>query len=690
MRINSINNKFNSIKFTNAYSSKQQEDLKKLRQEVDKLHNRENGKKVFKYYLPATPTKKEYDTGIGKLQSREFEKVCEMASVYYGATHFKLMPIGQLTDKQTYNDTHKPSAYLRSAFTIGEDLINPMVLTTAEYGNILPEVNAVEFIQKARLKSKENVKNNADNNDEIIKSETRINFDSTLGWKNQEDYPINDILKIAFKNFKENTAPNYQLKCLKKEFEQFKNQKEPVDYDDIYTRIALFPYLKDLGTAKVDFFKGFDSNEEIRKQKMPQYEEYKKQYANEIEFFKFKQFLARKAVQAGVNTIHNYGMKAQIDCEYGNSWVEEEVFPDAFTTDEYGRKPKIRNWDFAVLNQERLTYDKTNQSPERKFLAAKIAHNLSLFDSIRFDVGWAYIRPAWHFDDYKPMERIDAGDRIIKFIEQTAKKVKGEDYDLTNLMYECDADGEDFNLWNNANIIKNMGGLAILSTEHENNEGPGWGNYAFLTQNIGLRPSDMSLGTNNHDLEGVINCGFNNIKSSMQIGGIMRTFNMPNDSWNLLKDDQNINEHLRKYTRARFAEIDKAKNQFILYTDFFGRGNIEKRIGEKVDYHTGKSSDPNFDKDYKTRMERKFENHAHKAWQNGLGYNWADIALMRAKLDGEYEANKELFDKVEKYALYLKAKGGIKTKEDADNSPYANIKIEDMTLDEIKKLDTVV
>ena len=48
----------------------------------------------------------------------------------------------------------------------------------------------------------------------------------------------------------------------REEFEAFKTQKHPVDYDDIYTRLALFPYIKDWATAKTGFFVGFSESEE--------------------------------------------------------------------------------------------------------------------------------------------------------------------------------------------------------------------------------------------------------------------------------------------------------------------------------------------------------------------------------------------------------------------------------------------
>jgi hypothetical protein len=237
----------------------------------------------------------------------------------------------------------------------------------------------------------------------------------------------------------------------------------------------------------------------------------------------------------------------------------------------------------------------------------------------------------------------DAGTKITDFIEQIAREIKGENFDQRKLMYECDANGEDFNLWVNKEKIHNVKGLAILSTEEETNDDAniGWGSLPFFKYNIGLGNDDFIIGTNNHDKEGVLRCAKDKKTSSKHVGALQRVFNRRMkdgypDGWKLFKDDGNKQEHLRKYIRGRFAEIDLAKNSFIMHTDLFGRL-------EKIDYHTG-GYGIDADVDYKTRFERNYEENYHRALQDSVGYNGADVKSFRMEMDGTSAQYKDLYE----------------------------------------------
>ncbi len=664
MNINGISTKNFSLNFGNALSTKQEQRYLLLLNELKHAQGFDDGIRVVKLYTPALPSNDASDTGIGKPTSSQAIRMYELARIYGGATAVKFMPMGQLTDKGGYSKGY-PGAYQRSALSIGEDIIDFADLATEKYGYVLPKSEVQKIV-------KEHKKN--DDNQNIV------DFKTTLGWQNQESYPINDYLRIAFDNFKNNPNPNQQLQTLRAEFEKFKNQKEPVDYDDIYTRLALFPYIKDYGTARTDFFVGFDSNPEIRAKKMPEYQALKAKYKNEIEFFKFKQFLAHQNLKNAKKEINSLGMDLMGDCGVAFSWVEEQVFPDAFLKDKWNRSAQI-GWGINVLNYDDLANNPN--SAARKLFKAKLIHNLMNFDSIRFDVGWAYMNPSYHFGDNR-MIRFDAGTKITDFIEQTAREIKGEDFDQRKLMYECDASGDDFNLWTNKEKLDKVKGLAILSTEEEKNDDAniGWGNIDFIRDNIGLGDDDFMLGTNNHDKEGVLRCATNIDTSNRQVGALQRVFKKRvqdgyPEGWKLFKDDHDKDEHIKKYTRGRFAEVDLAKNSFILYTDMLGRE-------EKVDYHG-----LDCELDYQTRLERDFEKNYHKALQSDRAYNAADVKSFRMEMEGIPSRYQYLYEAAKKYAAYLKHKGGIYTREQADNSLEGTLNIEKMSLDDINRLDTI-
>jgi len=586
------------------------------------------------------------------------------------------MPIGQLTDKQTYNDKHYAGAYNRSALSLGEDMINLFDLTSSKWGNILPKKEAEKFVQNHKKPYGNNVIPFSGDPKQNI-----IDFNTTLGFENQENYPVNEPLRIAFANFKNKENPNNELKTLRSEFEEFKNRKYPVDYDDIYTRLALFPYIKDWTTAKTDFFRGFDSDPNIRAQKMSEYNRLKERYKDEIEFYKFKQFVANKALSEGKAIINSKGMDMIGDCIIGFSWPEKQVFPDAFLDDaEVG-------WGLPAINFYDLI--NKNDSAAHKLLRAKVSHYLVNYDGIRFDVGWQYMNPCLIYDSGHRYQHLDAGNKITNFIEQIAREVKGNDFDQRKLMYECDAGYHDFPIQDDytKNKLKHMKGLAILSTAEEENDDRniGWGNAAYIRQNLGLRDDDFILGTNNHDRDSVVSCAKDGELSNRHVGALMRVFNLRpqngvKDGWRFFKDDNNFSEHIKKYIRGKFAEISTVKNRFAQFYDILGRE-------EKTDYHTG--GDPkqaNYQRDYKNRLERNYEENFHRALQDGVGYNAADVIKFRMEHDGGKERHPELYQKACKYAAYLQHKGGIYTREQADNSNRADLDIENMSLDEIQNL----
>lgn len=675
MRISSISQNINSlVKFGDALSSRQEKAFKEFQEEDKRTQGYHNGITMAKFYIPSLPSNSAEDTGIGKINSKEAERAYEIANVYYNANAAKIMPTGQLTDKTEFVQDHYPGAYIRSAFSIGEDIINLFDLTSEKWGNILDKKEAQKFV-----KQHEAFRENVTSQTPGVVGDL-IDFETTFGWENQENYPINNALQIAFKNFKAKENPNDNLRTLRREFEEFKHQKYPVDYDDIYTRLALFPYLKDWPDSKVYFFKGFDSDPNIRAEKMPQYEAYKEQYKDEIEFYKFKQFVAHKTLKEGKQIINSKGMDAIGDCIIGFSWPEKQMFPDAFLEDaEVG-------WGLPAINFHDLIHK--NDSAAHQLFRAKVSHYLSNYDGIRFDVGWQYMNPCLIYDGGHRYEHLDAGNKITDFIEQIAREVKGNDFDQRKLMYECDAGYHDFPIQDEytKNKLRHMQGMAILSTAEEDNEkNIGWGNAAYIRQNLGLHDDKFILGTNNHDKESLLAYAKNKLISNRHVGALMRIFNLrPQDGvadgWKFFKDDNNLSEHIKKYTRGKFAEISTVKHKFALFYDILGRE-------EKTDYHTGGNENlDNHQLDYKNRLEGNYEENFHRALQDGVGYNAADVIKFRMEHDGGKERHPELYEKACKYAAYLSHKGGIYTREQADSSNRKDLNIESMSLEDIQNM----
>ena len=630
MRVGSLG--FQSISFGNALSTRQEKEQKELIKEVRHALGHDDAISVGKIYAAGNPSAEGKDTGVGKINSDETFRMCELLQVYAGANAIKSFPVGQLGSRDAYTSKGYYGSYQRSALTIGEDNINLFNLAKPEYGSILPEAEAKKFAERH---AKSGVGDN------------KIDYDVELNRQDPEKYPINEPLKVAFKNFKEMSATP-ELEKLRNEFEAYKVQKEPVDIDDIQTRAALFPTLRK--ENKTDFFKGFDKDPAVRAQKMPEFEQMKKDHADEIEFFKFKQFIAEKEVAGAKKELNDRGMDYFVDMAVGFSWAEECMYPDAFLDGNNGNKASL-GWGLPVLDVESLV--NKDDSPAHKLLKDKTALNLMRADGIRFDVGWSYAKPL--FDKGNGFTHLDATSKIIHMFEDTATQIKGEDFDQRKLVYEFDANSTDFDLIKNNHVFKDIKGMLVLTMVEERNDAQniGWKNTRWLKDHVGLNEDQMLIGTNNHDRESVIECAENPQIREENVGALMRVFNT--GDWTLFKDNNNVNENNRKFTLGKFAECFNVKNQFTFYNDVLGRR-------DKVDTHWKK---PVTD-EYRCRLEKNYEENYHRAVQDGYGLNLMDTYRFIMERRGLDKTMPELFNKVKAFGAYLAEKGGIFTREQAD------------------------
>lgn len=631
MRVSSINSGFN-VSFGNALSTRQEKEQKELIKEVRHALGHDDAISVGKIYAAGAPSAEGQDTGVGKINSQENFRLCELLQVYAGATTIKSFPAGQLGTSRAYKEQGYYGSYQRSALTLGEDNINLFNLSKPEYGSILPQSEAQKF---------------ADRHANNGVGQNKIDYANEIGRENPESYPINSALKIAFNNFKTQQATP-QLAQLREEFEAYKVQKQPVDIDDIHTRAALFPVLQ--AENKTDFFQGFDKNPEVRAAKMPEFEKMKAEHADEIEFFKFKQFIAEKEFAAAKQELNNRGLDLFVDMAIGFSPAEEAMYPDAFLDGNYGKKATL-GWELPVLDMESLT--QKDDSPAHKLLRDKTALNLMRADGIRFDVGWSYAKPL--FDKGDGYVHLDATSKIIHMFEKTATEIKGENFDQRKLVYEFDANSTDFDIVRESELFKDIKGMLVLTTVDECNDwrNIGWKNAAFLHEQAHLSDDQMLLGTNNHDRESVIECAENPQRRDNHVGALMRIFGT--SDWTLFKDNNNTNENNRKFTLGKFAECFNVKNQFTFYNDVFGRR-------DKVDTHW---ANPVQD-EYRCRLERNYEENYHRAVQDGYGLNLMDTYRFIMERRGLDKVMPELFNKVKAFGEYLAEKGGIFTRQQAD------------------------
>lgn len=595
------------ISFRRALTTKEEQDFRKTTSEAKKVLQIDDGISLFKVFQYGLPQGNE-NTGIGKLNSDEAMEYLKFMKLYTGANSVKIFPLGQFpTDLRS---PHYYCPYERGGTTIGEDNINLFKLKDENYGNLLSEKELKE-------------------NCVLSKKQTSVDFENELDKRGN----INRLLKIAYKNLNEKQDPS--TLALKEEFEEFKkNQK-----NDSLDRLGLAPFIK---TKDRNLFKDFATS----KEKQERFEVYKKQYEKEIDFYKFGKFLALKNLKEAKENLNNEGLELFGDCPIGFNEEELIAYNDAFYPENYST-----GWNFRAPKFDEL---KDENSEVYKLLSNKFGFYMENFDGIRFDVGWLYISPRLFKDD-EPI-KIDVGNDVTDFIENLAKKIKGDDYDTSKLLYECDAGADDFQMfdWEEEPpkvLDKMKGKTAVLTTVYENADGYGWGNPQFL-DNSGME--NYIIGTNNHDSTPLRMLA----ESKVDDNGKTKNYLHPikADNKKALKKSLGVDDKFlsdpKNFVKAKFAEIFLAKNQFLFFNDVMGN---KKRTDEE-------SSNP---KNYRIKISNDYESQYHSALQDNRGFNLAQslkMALKAKKLD---KTNPALYRKLDEYSKILSQKG-VKTKEEAD------------------------
>lgn len=710
MKVNSINHNVatNSIRFGNILSTKQAAMKAQLEAQIDKFEGKQKTDyNIVKVYQQAFPSDPATDIGIGYMNSSEAEKIYDKIKVQGNTDVIKFMPFGELTDNQCYNEADRTGPYDRSALSIGADMINIPDLATKKWGNILSQDSLNALIEEHKQNG----------------SEDRIDFKTTLGYKNQESIPVNGILRNeAFKNFNDKSIKSPELTALRKEFNEFKNDEF---YDEIFSRTALYPYLKDWGTGRIESIRAKDLPNLDGLENLPNYEEIKaafesgdpeavvyqgnifrnfdydasetqkalyekvkENYQEDIDFYKFKQFLASKTVDEGVQMVHDKGMLAFGDAAIGWSWPEVQTFPDAFKWINNEKFAEAGFQKAALKYEDLLERQDAQDTPAHKLLRAKQELVLRHFDGVREDVGWQYFHPTYANSNFKysdgtQEQRPGVSNVIPKFIEQVAREIKGDDFDAGRIVYECDGDSKDINLENPETVaaINSVGGKVILSTMHEHQkDSRGWGNLGFILENLGIKAKNLVLQCCNHDGETVLEGLNNKGRVDERVGAMMRSLKLPGDQWWKLKDDNNFVEHVRKYVRGRFTEVRSSLTNAILVNDLFG-------IEDRIDYHCRMDDKVGNQKDGKVRWARNWEEKYDMQLTQNKVFNYGDVASFKAECTGKRNENNELYEMAEKFAAYESRNDGIHTTEQANNSKLGELDITKMSLEEIRNLN---
>jgi|GEM_PF-1352595 len=370
----------------------------------------------------------------------------------------------------------------------------------------------------------------------------------------------------------------------------------------------------------------------------------------DLDFFRFKQFIADEHLKIGKESLNKQGIKLFGDCQISFSEDEIKAFPKAFKEGHYVGDP---DWGIRALDYDTIT-DPTSDAA--KLLKQKVQLFAKRYDSIRFDVAWAYVTPkitpidgtAYH----KPM-----GSAVLEFIEKSIKEIKGEKFNLKDLIYEFDAGENDFKPFKEGcnELIEPLKNRVKIygSTYMHHNDHFGWGsNDAYLKW--GWHPDEFVIGVGNHDPQPLKQIAIRKGDICAEISEQYHKDDSIKPLARILKLDEGRLTDSVEFAKAKWAEPMMAKNNQMFYMDVFGR---EERFDvQNLNTVTDKSRNLYAYKNYAYKIPENYKETYHKAVQEGFGFNIMDSLEKVFKAKDLNKSHPELYSKIVKFkdVLYEK------------------------------------
>lgn len=376
---------------------------------------------------------------------------------------------------------------------------------------------------------------------------------------------------------------------------------------------------------------------------------FKREGEDNQEFFKFKQFLAEEHLRIGKEKLNAKGIKLCGDCLINFSEDEQKAFPNAFLKDHFVGLPE---WSAPALNYDEITDESSDAA---KLLKRKIQLMARRYDAIRFDVGWAYVTPVITpkgCREIKQENKKYMGDSVLKLIEKWVKEVKGQDFDLNNLMYEFDADPAVFSMFGNdgklipplKNRVKILGSTYMKKFDNDT-----WGYNEAYQINRGWSPDEYVLGVGNHDPQPLRQIAKNMpdeyLKPDGSIGKFYHKANSIGALAHVLKLPAEILENPVEFAKAKWAEPMMSKNSQMFYMDVFGR---EERF-DKQSLNSRITPEQN----YAYKVSTNYKTDFMAGLREGFGFNPMS-ALKRVFIAKGYDkTHPDLFKEIEKFESIL-------------------------------------
>jgi len=556
---------YRKVSFKRQLTPEEQQKYNSVLKEAQQKSGR-NGKSVLIVHDACLPRCAAEDIGAGNLNTKKSGEFFDFMKNYLNINAVEVLPPGEMSPLKNGKFY---CAYSASALSLGQHQINLQLLTSPEYDSILTHEEFKKVVNANKLQSKDRI----------------VNYENVV----PAGSPFDKALNQAFKRFQASS----NLENLKNEFQTYKKQNE----DWLEPKILFSALEKEYGHSDWQNWEELDKNLlDIKSDETKNRIAFlKDKYKEDSEFYRFKQFLADKHLSQGRNALNKKGIKLIGDCLAG------------FSQDEYWAYKKAFNFDYSIgwgipaYNYENIT---DPQSQAAKLLKKKVQIFAKRYDSIRFDVSWAYVQPKLYPKPHmngKPYEKnVNFESQILDMIENYVKEVKGTDFDVKNLIHEFDAGPEDFqacygNKWRDA--LQNR--TKALGTTYMN---PGWGsNNVYLDLNN--QNPNFVLGAGNHDPQALKQIAYGipdidgRIHKTAQIQPLADLFR--------LQQPEILNNPV-EFVKYKFAEIMTAKHNQYFYMDVFGRDDRFDSQGNNGYLNYRQAIPENFPKAYIKSVEEGF------------------------------------------------------------------------------------
>ena len=543
------------------------------------------------------------NTGVASPHARKSLEFFEFAKKYFGINTVEYLPQGEFTKK------HRSGlicAYSNSSLSLNESLIDLEALTSENWDEILKPEELESIVDENNLPTKE----------------TLVNFENIYGEKTE----FQTGLKKAFKRFKNLDRDN----LLAQEFSQYK-----VANDDYLMPKAIYNVLKgqndgkdfDKWTNELDKALFDDESPFTKEQRNTRIKEILDNNAEEIEFYKFKQFVAEKHLAESRLELQKKGIKVIGDMPIGFAKDEIWTNPKAFLRNGY---VSASDWKAPCLNYDDIINN--SESAGAKLLKRKAGLMAQRYDGLRFDASWMYIRPNITAPEHE--KHPDYGSKVLKIMEDEVQRVQGSEFSEENLIHEFKASHENFPLFEGGNINKEVRNrYIILESENLNS---GWGNSDYCKRTF----DKYILGIGDHTAKPLQTIAeTENTQKATQVRALAKIFN---------DAEENLTNPV-EFVRAKFADIMSSKHNFIFYMDAFGRT-------ERFD-----SQAENGFENYRYKIPEDYLDSYHKAVQEGRGLNLSDALAKAFEKEGLDKKHPHLYKKLCKFAQILKEKEPTET-----------------------------